>query len=286
MRLLASAGVLSCGSSKPVSDTDTAEPNDTDASTNGSAEATSVQEPSYCVVSTPVDELQFPEQVAAAVCSLRSQCGCDDADSPQCGQEFLTYFTDLQSYATSNGLKYDANCAARRIQEYLAAGCNASDVNNHDACSSCYVYSGAVQPGEICATVDPLFDFGILSTCASAETECYIGKCVPPGASEGEWCWGTKGCSSGLACSAQGTVCVSAKEGEPCLGAGPSDMPCADGLWCDSTVCRARKSTGSDCQKGEECITLFCDGAHCKDRVIACELVNPMYWPFYVPGSP
>lgn len=282
--------LASCGSYTPPdtsAETGTTEPVDTSSSSaTDSATETIGQEPAHCVVSMPLDESAFPDEIAAVVCALRKNCGCEDADNPQCGQDFATYFTDLRAYATSKGLEYDADCAARRVQEYLAAGCNAGGINTREACAPCYVYSGEALPAEACETVDPLFDFGIVSTCASDDTECYLGKCVPPGAPEGEWCWGTKGCAAGLACDAQGTICASAKEGEPCLGVGPSDKPCADGLWCDSTVCRARKSLGATCQIGEECLTLRCEGGLCTDYAAACDLTNPMYWPFYVPGPP
>lgn len=243
-------------------------------------------QPEFCDDQESIAEEEFPTTIAESVCSMRKKCGCPSGEDPQCGQDYLAYFSDVRSYAAADGLMYDGVCLAQMIREYQEAGCYASEVNVRESCEHCYVYSGTALSGDVCGAVDPLYDFGMVSTCHDDSVECYLNSCQPPGADEGEKCYGTKRCSDGLACNPAGLVCTKADVGDPCLSATENGVGCASQLWCEQSLCQQRKPVGSVCASDSECTTVRCVNGTCADFVIVCESENPWYWPYYIPGPP
>lgn len=204
----------------------------------------------------------------------------------QCVEDFVTHFSNARAAAMAMNLAYDGICVAQYIHEYTSAGCSASGFNTRPLCPHCYIYSGSAAPEDSCTPIDPMFNHQLMSTCHDADLECYLGTCRPPGANLGEMCAGTLRCNEGLACTLEGTVCIEAMPGDPCLTNGESGVLCSSGLWCDGGTCKEPKPIDASCNSNDECLTTRCQNGSCADYAVVCDHIDPMRWPFYWESKP
>lgn len=232
------------------------------------------------VMCEPIAEIPEEEFVATfvdTVCAQKEMCGCPD---PTCAFGFADDLNAIVAEAKAQGMVYDPVCAAQSLVGYVAGyGCLSGSQVATDGCPLCEVYSGAVQPGELCTTTfdPPLFLFG--DPCAG-DAYCFDTTCdvasveeVPLGgtcAAEESFNFGP--CAPGSGCDFfDSNRCEKElPEGADCT---VLDGVCkADNFCTPLGVCEAYRDEGEPCGIDYDCKSLYCVDNVCVDYVWICEL--------------
>lgn len=221
----------------------------------------------------PVSSGDAAETSAEAVCNAYRACGCGDIAGVSltgCDTGLQFAWQAREEDAKENGLTYDGDCLAKRINAMADRGCALPEVESTPFCGgeTCLIFHGTKQEDEECD--------GTPSSSDCEQGLICLGTCQKPCANtgfdigEGEVCqdaeinfYGT--CAEGLICNPEDGLCTAPPEaGETCL----QGAICASGNWCDFTAdqtCAPLIEVGGDCVTPQECTTLTCTDQKCAE---------------------
>jgi hypothetical protein len=263
-----------------------------------------------CACREPVvDEHQLGGSWATHYCGQLSTCHCPwegYASREQCEVDVAEFFEEARRTANVAGLTYDGECAAQRLAEVTALGCEpATEPPGEDpSCvRECATYHGDADIGERCEEF--AVTGGQLSSCRSGLRCKYDGEddagapirvCEDPCADDdaltvGMPCVVEDGedldCADGLECFRDSGVCEPPRGvSRPC----GTDAQCEGELWCPDQdsgftggdepegpfeyrgVCSRPKDLDESCDDDGECTSGFCDDDRCAR---AAELGEP-----------
>ncbi len=207
------------------------------------------------------------KELAEALCEAKAACLCHDREG--CREAERARWDEIARRAEQRGLEVDQGCADRLTADVRAARCTSASPEQHPCRDFCAPFHGNQARGEKCSAIDPL-----ASDCAQGLV-CHAEECKPPcsvlsGRPVGSTCAGSvEACALGTYCAFAEDECrTGAEEGSTCF-----DIPCADGLRCDSTsACSKLGREGAFCNWNGDCEpNLWCDWnvARCEQRRVA-----------------
>jgi len=209
-----------------------------------------------------IEESALAQLVAEAQCDQQMSCDCYVEAGPvgedpveythdKCIENRVLELTYWQGLLRGHGLRYDSDCAARKLASAQSWGCgDAVEVAaiEHDCALRCRVYHGDVAQGGECdpevddcsqgltcrpSEYDPVTgipEFRCVSTCVDNGALCSAGDCAP-----GLYC--------GNATDGNSRCLPMASEGESCAA-----TPCGGASYCnDALVCAAVLENGATC---------------------------------------
>lgn len=222
----------------------------------------------------PVSSGDAAETSAEAVCNAYRACRCGEiagVNLTGCNTGLEFAWQARAEDARENGLTYDGDCLAKRINAMADRGCALPEAGQAPFCGgeTCLIFHGDKKEGEECE-----------GTPSSADCEqglVCLGTCQKPCANtgfdiaEGEVCrdvelefYGT--CADGLLCNPEDGICTALPEaGEACL----QGAVCAEGNYCDfmadPQVCAPTAAVGDDCTLPQQCASLTCTDQKCAE---------------------
>lgn len=212
----------------------------------------------------PVDEADWADATATALCGAQFDCACDPATTDgvdACVSVRSTELATRREMAVAAGLTYDPACSIELQTRLRDLACGA-DAGAGDTCASCSAYHGDRDEGEACEPIaDGFSDCARGLTCADGTC---LDPCAPPGviAGEGEACDSVETfCdqAADLYCDAS-MICVAPPNaGEPC----PAFL-CASTAWCNTNdpggpICLPKYDIDGICSIPAACLSGTCD---------------------------
>lgn len=235
----------------------------------------------------PVSEGSAAGEVAKRLCRQWRQCDCGDLagvslDGCEAGMRFA--FQARLEDAKDEGLSFDGDCLARKLNAMVERGCAPFDpATAAPGCNDepCQIFHGSVAEGGECdgrfGTSECAQGLVCFDTC---QEPCAQGGATNLG--EGEVCVDASGsrgqCAPPLTCDPDSGRCRALPaDGEPCL-----QSQCAEGHYCDprpaEPTCRTHVPVGQACTLATECASLSCEGSTCQPLpgtgepcVVGCE---------------
>ncbi len=244
----------------------------------------------------PVSESDADDEVAERVCYQYEECNCGDfamVSLTGCETGLQFAWQASSEDAKEDGLTYDGDCLAKRLNAMLDRGCAKPGVGDIPYCvgETCQIFHGTKAEGEEC-------DGGFSRSDCQQGLIC-LGTCQVPCANtgvnieEGQVCRDVDAEFAGVC--AEDLLCLpdtddpnqSFCRAAPALGEDCSQAICAEGLFCDfqnGQVCAELVALGGDCIQplqcesgtcstemkcveppaiGESCISTCADGAVC-----------------------
>ncbi|MCA9639942.1 MAG: hypothetical protein H6718_33145 [Polyangiaceae bacterium] len=220
-----------------------------------------------------VSEEQYAELYAKGVCGGFYKCDCppspvyDFADQAECEALFTTSVADSQDASRNEGLTFDAECAAKRVNSFAGNVC-VDELWDYTHCGVCQIYHGDIPRGGSCT--DNECDRGL---------ECFDGVCLDPcdRIAEGDSCVDTVNkCEAGLFCeggtSGYGTCVTGRGEGASC----DDFTPCGADYGCQNGTCVKAALPGESCFD-RPCATTQCVEGTCATTPLGNPNVCDLY---------
>lgn len=244
-----------------------------------------------------VDEELFLQELTAAICKRRQECGCASVTSgaTSCEASVRERLLEVFPLRKVTSLSFDGTCAALFLDAFgKTSGCMVAPASFHETfrCEvGCSIFHGAVPAGNSCSRPD-LSSFasdceGSLSCLNTPQTPAgSLGACTdacpsPAGGSCG-YDQGTgvyRECRVGGSCE-----CLNPPEQCTCKAASGPGESCAQGPcdpqrgYCETTspqqpppvdfspTCKALKPDGAGCNAFAQCQSGFCPDGACRAR--------------------
>lgn len=209
------------------------------------------------------------------LCDVANECGCE------LGGRWCGPWQEISPPGT-----FDEECLDQWAQWAQSLECGASTLPELER--RCPPYHGTIYEGMPCnESIDALGIAPLLATDCGGGLVCVAGLCRDADSLDfgapGQPCRLGLGCDEGLYCTDEGTCERVRRRGEPCpddrcepgtlcdevcMVLPAADQPClrgrcAEGLGCDSGVCRRQAAVGEPCFGHRDCASLNCPAGFC-----------------------